>query len=104
MTKQWILNGTEFAIGNVVRVMRQVQQDDPNGMGDGVAWNNNWVGIDDDNSCGPVGMNKHLGGTFVIADICDEGVEFEGADEVSFLFPLASLDKIANAMIERKAA
>jgi hypothetical protein len=49
-------------------------------------------------------MNKHLGGTFVIADICDEGVEFEGADEVSFLFPLASLDKIANAMIERKAA
>jgi hypothetical protein len=105
MNKQWIVAGQEFAVGNVVRVMRQVEDLDPNGMGDGVAWPNTWVGFygeAGDNT--PYGMNKCLGMSFVIADISEEGVEFEGAGELSFLFPLACLDFISATKQVKDAA
>jgi hypothetical protein len=100
MSKQWILNGVEYRVGNVVRVMRQVEDYDPNGMGDGMEWDNTWIASDGED----LGMDEYLGLSFEIAEISEEGVFFEGADACSYAFPLASLDKIAEALIERKAA
>jgi hypothetical protein len=102
---RWIVAGQEFAVGNVVRVMRQVEDADPNGMGDGVKWENNWVGFygeAGDNT--PYGMNKCLGMSFVIEDIEPEGVTFEGAGELSFLFPLAAFDFISATKQVKDAA
>lgn len=98
---QWAIDGQEFQVGNVVRVMRQVEDFDPNGMGEGFAWDNTWVGFDSDSSAATAeGMNKYLGMTFVIADISLEGVEFEGASNLSFLFPLSSLQYVAASQQE----
>lgn len=105
MTKQWIVGEQEFQVGNVVRVMRQVEDFDPNGMGNGVAWENTWVGIGGeagDNS--PVGMNKMLGMTGIIEDIAAEGVEFEGSGQLSYLYPLASFDFISATKQVKDAA
>lgn len=95
MAKQWISNGQEFKIGNIVRVMRQAETDAPDGMGEGRQWDNSYHEA----------MDAYLGLTFEIADISEQGVEFATEhDGCSFLFPLTSLDFIAEAMITRKAA
>jgi hypothetical protein len=74
--------------------MRQVDDLDPDGMGTEVQWENTW--IDD--------MDKQLGLTFEIANISDEGIEFEGASDISYLFPLAALDYVAAAKQVKDAA
>lgn len=95
MAKQYTLNGQTFVAGNVVRVMRQAETGEANGMGEGVKWENSYHEA----------MDRYLGMTFVIADIGAEGVEFETEHEgYSFLFPLSSLDWIAAAKVEKVAA
>lgn len=83
--QQWFVNGVEFNVGDKVRVMRQVESFDPNGMGDGVEWENTWV---DD-------MDRFLGLEFEISDFSPEGVDL--SEETCFyLFPLTALDKVAS--------
>lgn len=83
--KQWISNGVEFKEGDVVRVVRFVEDDDPDGMGEGIRWDNGWVEE----------MDKFLGLPMIIEGIDEEGVYFEGGKGASFGFPLKSLEKIS---------
>jgi hypothetical protein len=80
--KQWLVNGVEFKAGDRVRVMRQIETNDENGMGDGVEWENNWVDE----------MDKYLGLEFEILDISPEGADI--SKTCFYLFPLAALDKV----------
>lgn len=95
MSKQWISNGQEYKIGNIVRVMRQAETGETDGMGEGQDWDNSYEEK----------MDAYLGLTFEIADICEQGVEFATEHNgCSFLFPLTSLEWIAEEMISRRAA
>ena len=79
-----VCNGVEFRPGDKVRVMRQVEESDPNGMGEGVPWDNCWV----------ADMDNYLGLEFTIMDIDTFGVMFYSDTHVGYAFPLAALDKV----------
>lgn len=85
---RWVCQGVEFNIGDSVFVFFPEETDAPDGMGRDRQWYNSWV----------EGMDYAIGGTFEIADIREEGVEFvEYVDEQSlhphggYLYPLSSL-------------
>jgi hypothetical protein len=88
----WVCNGVEFKVGDTVRVVREEQTGAPNGMGEGVKWENCWSGFDGNTE---LGMDKWLGRKGTIEDISVEGVTFEMPDdELSYSFPLTSLEKV----------
>lgn len=88
----WICNGVEFKVGDKVRVVRQVESFDPNGMGNGVEWENTWCSADGDWKA----MDGYLGLEFTIAEIESYGVTFEtDLDGLSYALPLAALEKVS---------
>lgn len=89
--KAWICNGVEFKEGDRVRVMRQEEDYAENGMGNGRAWCNNWVGENDE---GEKGMDAYLGLEFEIAEITSCGAIFV-SPEIGYAFPLTSLERIS---------
>lgn len=78
----FVCNNVEFKVGDKVRVMREVETGDSNGMGEGQSWENSWE----------EGMTLCLGLEFEIENIYrDIGAEFKGG---SYIFPLAALMKV----------
>lgn len=90
----WVCNGQEFKVGDKVRVMRQVESFDPDGMGEGIRWANEWIPAED---LDWKAMDGYLGLEFVIESIDSHGAVFETfeADGPSYAFPLKALDKVA---------
>lgn len=97
--RKWVCNGVEFKVGDKVRVMRRVKDNDPDGMGEGIPWQNNWIAAE----TGWAGMDGFLGLTFEIEDITAEGATFVVAEkyrkfvehDAQYAFPLSCLDKVA---------
>jgi len=100
MNRKWVYNGVEFKVGDTVRVMRQEEDDAPNGMGDGIPWENSWIGGTVEQSLKgeyKTDMDAFLGLEFVIEDIDFYGVTFEDSSGYAYAFPLSSLDKVKEA-------
>lgn len=89
--KQWVYNGVEFKVGDIVRVMGLAVTEEEDGMGLGQKWENSWV---DD-------MDNALGHIFEINEIREEGaffVEFEGEiNDGGYGYPLSVLQKVVVA-------
>lgn len=89
---KWSYNGTEFNVGDKVRVVRRTEDFAPNGMGEGIMWENQWIKADND---GP-NMDRYLGLEFEIDYIVNTGVLFKDWEAwASYAFPLSSLENIS---------
>ena len=73
----------DIAIGDKVKVVRKVVQDDTDGMGKDMVWYDSWVEP----------MSDAIGETFVITDITESGVNLDWAHE-EYNFPLKALEKV----------
>jgi hypothetical protein len=73
----------ELKIGDKVRVVRAVATDDKNGMGEGVEWQNSWVGE----------MDKMVGKTTTITGVCINNTGYAIAD-CGFSYPLACFEPV----------
>jgi hypothetical protein len=92
--RKWVYNGVEFREGDIVKVVRIEEDEAPNGMGEGVAWNNAWINTRyEDNGTIDFNMDGYFGMEFTIEDISVEGVYFEN-DPAGYAFPLSSLEKV----------
>lgn len=87
MDGQWISGGVEFNEGDLVKIMCNVADCHPNGMGLGKPWNNTWA----DN------MNDAIGRLFTIAYITEEGVHFAGENDDPaswYAYPLRCMENM----------
>lgn len=71
MNEQWISGGVEFKKGDLVKIMCNVSDEHPDGMGQGVVWANIWCDR----------MNEAFGRLFTIDFIDATGVHFEVQDD-----------------------
>lgn len=93
----WECNGQEFRAGDTVKIVRVEQDFAPDGMGEGVEWENNWVestGFSD--TFAFANMNYGVGKTYEIADIDETGAYFIEDEEHNnrFGYPLSVLFNI----------
>lgn len=82
---EWIYNGVEFQIGDRVKVVRDAEDGDPNGMGAGRSWNNGWIHAEN----GYQLMDGYIGLEFEVADIDEHGVFF--SEDHTYGFPLSCM-------------
>lgn len=85
--RKWFYNGVEFEIGDRVMVDGIAETEQPDGMGDGIDWQNSWV----------EDMNDAIFKEFEIYDIDEAGVRFveiEGDWNTEYMFPLSALRKV----------
>jgi hypothetical protein len=95
---KWVCNGVSFAPGDKVKIVRMEQSPAPNGMGDGVAWQNSWSeGYKNDNlGINVRGLSEYIGFTYEINNIDETGAYFvEDEDHNNpYGYPLTALEKI----------
>lgn len=93
----WQYNGVEFKRGDKVRIVRLEAEFAPNGMGEGVRWENTWPNSFDDGDIIVRGMDAFIGCEYEINDIDETGVYFvEDEDHNnSYGYPLSALENIS---------
>jgi hypothetical protein len=92
----------EFREGDRVKVVRFEENLAPNGMGEGIEWDNTWVNARyEDNGTINLNMDGYFGIEFVINHIDQSGVEFE--NDLGYAFPLSSLEKVVQSQLKEVA-
>lgn len=93
--QKWIYNGVEFKAGDRV-IIHKIVDEQENGMGLGVDWNNCWVDS----------MNALIGNEYEINHIDERGVFFVTSiddpryiDDEGYGFPLGSLALVSELEI-----
>jgi hypothetical protein len=92
---KWVCNGVTFAPGDRVKITGFEEDFAPDGMGDGVTWDNQWPDIwKDGNLVG--GMSMFIGYEYEINDIDETGVYFvtDESHTNMYGYPLTVLEKI----------
>lgn len=79
--KQIEYNGTLYAVGDKVRIERKVDTQDPDGMGAGKPWTNQWV----------ENMDEYLGREGTLAIVTSVGVRINIDGRTGYSFPLKAL-------------
>lgn len=88
--EQWVYNGVEFREGDRVKIVRDAEDYDPNGMGAGVTWKNGWIHTQKDDGLVYPHMDGYIGLEFEIEFITEHGAFFTAEDN-SFGFPLSCM-------------